>query len=653
MRSIAYQWAPVMFTVISNFSLKTKFGLTIGISLIVSLLITYALNSTGFQDSVRQRMLDVESPRTMGEIQSAIGNIISVPITVGIETANNPTLLDWVAQGEPESGLDHTKRLLASVKDRHGAQASFISNRTFHYYNEQGVFKTLSRENEHDVWFYRFIDSKAVHVVETDFDEVTRKLTLFINIRVGEADNPGGVVGIGFKATRVAQLIDEFRVGETGYVFLVNKSGKVEIHPPRVVPVGPTLEKYFGDPALAHQMLSGERVVAREVTLPIGKSLVSSAQVPQTDWTMVIVVPEKELFADIEKRLRFGLAITLAIGIVFVLVGVLMARLINRGVEGVVVSLKELAAGKADLTKRLKAGSEDEIGQLVRSFNTFADKLQGDYATLEEANQSIMESIHYASTIQRSLLRPSNEELNTQFKDFFMEWQPRDVVGGDFYYCRQFEKGTFVAMFDCTGHGVPGAFMTLIMASALHHLVREDSCDRPAEVMGEMNRFVKVALDQVEETNTFSSKANAHDYGSDDGMDGAFLFFPKAGGRLLYAGARTPLFLLPPNSEQVEVTRGNPKGVGYAASPMNYAWQEHTFDLPTGMLMFITTDGLTDQVGGPKKIQYGKDRMVKLLVHNRHQPTSIIRTRLLEELAAWQGSEARRDDVTIFALRTL
>ena len=119
-------------------------------------------------------------------------------------------------------------------------------------------------------------------------------------------------------------------------------------------------------------------------------------------------------------------------------------------------------------------------------------------ADLQAENRLVMESINYASVIQKSFLRSSREDMAAALNDYFMHWEPRDVVGGDYYYFVKHDDGFFCAVIDCTGHGVPGAFMTLIIASALNQVLKETDLHNPAAALAEVNRTVKQSLGQFD-----------------------------------------------------------------------------------------------------------------------------------------------------------
>ncbi|WP_374360157.1 SpoIIE family protein phosphatase [Pseudoduganella danionis] len=260
-----------------------------------------------------------------------------------------------------------------------------------------------------------------------------------------------------------------------------------------------------------------------------------------------------------------------------------------------------------------------------------------------ERNRQIMHSIAYASVIQRSLLRPSDLALAAAVADAHLEWQPRDVVGGDFYHFAQYPQGWFGAIADCTGHGVPGAFMTLITSSILSQALQQQGPADPAALLAEVSRGVKSMLAQQDASKGSSS--------SNDGMDAGFIWYERASRSLHYAGARMALFLLTPDSAAIQSIDGDRMGVGYTDTPADYQWHNISVDIPPGSLLLLTTDGLIDQIGGSRDIAYGKRRMRDALLAQRHASAAQAGAALLADFLAWQGSQPRRDDLTFFVFR--
>ncbi|WP_311222248.1 MULTISPECIES: SpoIIE family protein phosphatase [unclassified Acidovorax] len=259
-------------------------------------------------------------------------------------------------------------------------------------------------------------------------------------------------------------------------------------------------------------------------------------------------------------------------------------------------------------------------------------------------NRQVMHSIEYASVIQRSTLRSSLDTLARACPGAHLVWQPRDIVGGDFYQFSTDAGGWFAAVADCTGHGVPGAFMTLIASTSLNQAIEQGGPRDPARLLGHVNRSIKQMLGQMDGQDGTP--------GSDDGMDAACFWFEPANGRLVFAGARLSMFLLRPGAADVEVLEGQRKGVGYVDSEFDYAWRNQEAVLEAGTLVFVSTDGLIDQIGGPRGIALGKRRVRELLLEHRAKPAHDIDGAVLEALRVWQGEHHRRDDVTFLCFRT-
>lgn len=260
-----------------------------------------------------------------------------------------------------------------------------------------------------------------------------------------------------------------------------------------------------------------------------------------------------------------------------------------------------------------------------------------------EKNRHIMHSIDYASVIQRAMLRTSVQALAETLGDGHLVWQPRDVVGGDFHHFCSYSDGWFAAIADCTGHGVPGAFMTLISSSALSSAIVQYGPRDPAALMAEVNRAIKTMLGQVGGLD--------EPRGSDDGMDAAFLWFDKVNRVLTFAGARIGLFLLRPDGSEVESIDGERMGAGYVDSPADYCWTNQNLAIAPDSLLLVTTDGLVDQIGGQKEIAYGKRRIRDSMLQHRGATAQALNLAMLDDFQAWQGPQSRRDDLTFLSVR--
>lgn len=259
-----------------------------------------------------------------------------------------------------------------------------------------------------------------------------------------------------------------------------------------------------------------------------------------------------------------------------------------------------------------------------------------------EKNRQVMQSIDYASTIQRAMLEESSKTLTTTLADAHIIWDPRDIVGGDFYHFTTYSHGWFCAIADCTGHGVPGAFLTLIASSALSHALNQHGPTDPGLIMASVNRAIKQALGQ--------HTANEVQ-GSNDGMDALFMWFDHTTHRLSSAHANMSLFVIEQNALSVATIKGSRTGAGYADTPSDYHWANQVNHMPPGTLICCSTDGLIDQIGGSKHIAYGKRRLCDSLLEQAHGSTRDVAQHVMQQLHIYQGTQRRRDDLTLLCLR--
>ena len=249
------------------------------------------------------------------------------------------------------------------------------------------------------------------------------------------------------------------------------------------------------------------------------------------------------------------------------------------------------------------------------------------------ANRLILDSIRYASRIQNAIL-PAKDALAGASRDHFLIWEPRDVVGGDFFWFRPAQGGHLVIVGDCTGHGVPGAFMTLITSGLLDRIVQSVPPDEPSRVLGELHRGLQVLLGQ-----------DRGDGETDDGLEAGACFISEAEHQLVFSGARLSLWRT--NGGAVDEIRGDRAGIGYRRFAHDTAFTDVPLELENGSAFYLATDGLIDQVGGPRRISFGKKRFVAFIAEHQARPMPEQAEALRQAVAAYQGNESRRDDLTV------
>lgn len=260
---------------------------------------------------------------------------------------------------------------------------------------------------------------------------------------------------------------------------------------------------------------------------------------------------------------------------------------------------------------------------------------------LSEAFSNISGSIKYASRIQHAVL-PTVDFMNQQLGDHFVHWEPRDVVGGDIYWCRPWGDGLLLLLGDCTGHGVPGAFMTLISTGALERAMAETAPRDVSKVVSRMHGLIQAALGLDGRGGANGSDSDSN--GSDDGLELGACYIEHDAKRLTFVGAHFDLYMV--NDGAVEVVRGGRKGLGYREIPADQDYPASTIDVSVPTRFYMATDGMVDQIG-PGMKRFGKKRFSELLVSLQDRPVREQGQAIHDTLLAHQGDAPRLDDVAV------
>lgn len=255
---------------------------------------------------------------------------------------------------------------------------------------------------------------------------------------------------------------------------------------------------------------------------------------------------------------------------------------------------------------------------------------------VEEKNHEISDSINYAKRIQTASI-PNETELNDYFNECSLLFEPKDVVSGDFYWAAKNNMHSFIAIADCTGHGVPGAITSMIGSMLLNEIFYVKKITQPNEVLTELNRLVKLTLRQDDEAI------------SNDGMDIGFCSLNHQRQELLFAGANRPLYVISSNGIFTEY-KPTKISVGGQVSLIQ-AYELHRIQLNKGDTVVLTTDGYADQFGGPKDKKFTTKVLKQVLNQHYHLKPKALSNLLKITHQQWKGDIEQTDDLLIFILK--
>ncbi|MEO6304155.1 MAG: tetratricopeptide repeat protein, partial [Bacteroidia bacterium] len=254
-------------------------------------------------------------------------------------------------------------------------------------------------------------------------------------------------------------------------------------------------------------------------------------------------------------------------------------------------------------------------------------------AIIKEKNKDITDSIQYAKRLQEAVF-PEADVLNTYFAESFVLFRPKDIVSGDFYWFEEVEGKTIIVVGDCTGHGVPGAFMSILGHNLLNQIILEDKITSPGKILNLLDKRVSNAL------NKRDSKAEYN-----DGMDMVICVVDKAKETLSYAGANRPLVIR--RDEELIELKPNKHAIGGIQDSTCKLFTQQDISIKTEDVLYMFSDGYYDQFGGPRGKKFKYKQLTGHILAMAQKPLKEQKNILAETLITWQGNLEQVDDVCV------
>ncbi|EAY25510.1 serine/threonine protein kinases [Microscilla marina ATCC 23134] len=355
---------------------------------------------------------------------------------------------------------------------------------------------------------------------------------------------------------------------------------------------------------------------------------------------------------------------------VMVFLAFFLTRILSRPIHRLSRSIHTIIQN--DFSKEVafeKVKTNDEIGRLSKDFHLMLKKMHSSIDKVKKSSEEIkrkrdllLNSINYARKIQGAIL-PTEEEIQAYFPENFVIYSPMHVVSGDFYWIGKRKKKLFLAVVDCTGHGVPGGFMSMIGTILLNEIIIQHKTFAPAQVLEQLDKEIHLALRQDQNLNN-------------DGMDLSLLMIEKAAEeadkdlpenlenmavlleqvqqnlpqnsfKVTFAGAKNSLFYVQEN--ELREIKGTRRSIGGRKPLHKDAFQDHELLLEPGTNLYFTTDGLLDQHNQARK-KYTKKRFVKVIDSHKEKTMLEQQEALQSDMYEHMGTEPQRDDITVLGI---
>jgi serine phosphatase RsbU (regulator of sigma subunit) len=279
-----------------------------------------------------------------------------------------------------------------------------------------------------------------------------------------------------------------------------------------------------------------------------------------------------------------------------------------------------------------------ETRKLLKEKEQALDLIARQKIELELRDKSMTDSLIYAQRIQEALL-PSETYFRKHFAGSFIFFKPKDIVSGDFYWIGEKGDKVFVVAADCTGHGVPGALMSMIGLEIIEKTINEDHIETPSQILDILNRGLEKTFSREKNIGTIIR----------DGMDIGLCIIEKKRRKIVFAGAFFPLYLIR-NNGLIEIKGGK---IIIGMNPERLSYTDHELDLMEDDIFYLFSDGYVDQFGGSenKKFMYRRFRYLLLTIHRF--PVNDQKAILDENLKTWMGDNVQIDDIMVIGFKPL
>ncbi|WOE66134.1 methyl-accepting chemotaxis protein [Aeromonas allosaccharophila] len=370
---------------LATLTLKQKILATVTLAVVVSCLLVGYFSQRSAQQLIENRMFEQELPNLTQRISKEIEQDLHGIAQAARQLATDRFILDWVDRGMPKEQEPILINQLKDVANQYAlVTASFADRQSAAYYNQDGFLRNLTPTQ--DAWFYDYTKSQKEMTLSI-FRESNGEVKLFVNF---QQLNGRGLAGFAKSLDTMVTMVSNFRLEESGIVFMVDGSGKVKLHPEANRIERDTLGGIASGDTGSLLAKRPFAVINAEVN---GEPMVlASSYIPLLDWYLVAQVPQAEIYAELDQTRNEILMISLVIALAMGLMGMLLAGSVSRPLNELARLFKELGSGDGDLTQRLKVEGRDELSQVATGFNNFVAKIHGSIEQVAENSRQLADT---------------------------------------------------------------------------------------------------------------------------------------------------------------------------------------------------------------------------------------------------------------------
>lgn len=539
-------------------------------------------------------------------------------------------------------------------------------------------------------WYLQAVAAGGEAVFTSPYVSAAYPYSLVISVVRHMPDWYDAVVGVDFILDDIADIVSAVDVPGGGYLFILDQEGYIVNHPnPDFAPTETYLRNIEDFPIYAplRDIMDVDRGITTFTNFAGVQSYIMSFEMASADWTLVSVMPTTVASGPVWQTLSivmitFILIMVTAFVFIMLYIPHLISGVANR-INNRIRDFKEYTTAVAkgldtddhfdpndsygdpsfgldkittefdtnmrtilslikDMTTMHRAQSEGNYNVLLDpsrydgAYEEVTRNLNELVEELAEKLRTINESIEYASKIQMHIM-PEEALFKNAFSDYSIKWEPRDIVGGDIPWIKNFKAGTVLCVCDCTGHGTPGALLTMLVASAFEDTIHEDNCHDTAQIIWNLEQRL---------TSIFG--VNATDQDPKDGCDLAVLFIAKDK-TINVSSCNTYVFVC--DGKEVDQIKGQHIFVGEGKLKSKDEITATTIAYNENNKFYIASDGLYEQPGGTRERRYGYREFKQIILQNHHQNQSQISNKVWQAYESYRGDFRRVDDYNLITFK--
>lgn len=392
-----------------NLNIRTKItaATVAAVIVIISIIGFYSFNLSW--NLLLNKTFENELPAVLGEVNNDLNSQFNIPVIASRTISKSPLFLEY----ENDTSAEYISRYLKDIKKEYSAiNAFFVSEKDGNYYTPDGIVKQIKRSNPNDQWFYENLKDDNPYNINFDIDTSTNIPTMFVNYKVIRNNKKIGLAGIGLSLENVTNLIKDYKIGNSGFVYIADKNGKIQLHPDKDF-LNKNIEDLFD--IKLNNVLNSNEISIKEIEINNNEQVIGIQTIDSLGWVLVAQISKEEVLSDLDGYGMTLLIMAIIVAALFIPISMFGLKRLLLPFDNVANLLEDIGNGQGDLTKRLDDTRDDEAGKIAKGYNNFVITLSDllkDIAQTEKEMTSIIQDLNTVSNTMETDVKEQSSQID-------------------------------------------------------------------------------------------------------------------------------------------------------------------------------------------------------------------------------------------------